>query len=86
MRRLREAIRQKRPGLWANNSWILHYDNAPSHNAIIIREHLDKKKRIPSNNHRIYQIWLPATFSYSVDSSNRIMTNKLVFLNLKIKS
>ena len=37
MGRLREAIRQKRPDLWANNSWILHHDNVPSHNAIIIR-------------------------------------------------
>jgi len=26
-RRLREAIRQKRPDLWRNNSWLL-YDNA----------------------------------------------------------
>ena len=40
MRRLREAIRQKIPDLWENNSWILHHDNAPSHNAIVIREHL----------------------------------------------
>ena len=40
MRRLREAIRQKRPDLWANNSWILHHDNAPSHNTIVIRENL----------------------------------------------
>ena len=44
MRRLREAIRQKRPDLWANNSWILHYDNAPSHNTIVIREHLAKNE------------------------------------------
>ena len=43
MRRLREAIRQKRPDLWANNSWILHHDKAPSHKAIVIREHLAKK-------------------------------------------
>ena len=74
MRRLREEIRQKRPDLWANNSWILHHDNAPLHNAIAIREHLAKwlkTKRIPSNNHRIYLIWLPETFSYSVDSRNR---------------
>ena len=44
MRCLREAIRQKRPDLWANNSWILHDDNAPSYNAIVIREHLAKNK------------------------------------------
>lgn len=42
MRRLREAIRQKRKDLWANNSWILYNDNAPSHSAIIIREFLTK--------------------------------------------
>ena len=42
MRRLRKAIRHKRPDLWANNSWILHHDSAPSHNAIVIREHLAK--------------------------------------------
>lgn len=33
MRRLREAIRHKRLELWANNSWFLHHDNAPSHTA-----------------------------------------------------
>ncbi|XP_018055293.1 PREDICTED: uncharacterized protein LOC108691868 [Atta colombica] len=33
MRRLREAVHQKRKDLWANNSWILHHDNAPSHGA-----------------------------------------------------
>ena len=27
-----------------NNSWILHHDNAPSHNAIVIREHLAKNE------------------------------------------
>lgn len=42
MERLREAIRQKRPDLWRDNSWILHHDNAPSHNAIIIRNFLAK--------------------------------------------
>ena len=41
MRRLREAIRQKRPDLWENHSY---HDNAPSHNAIVIREHLAKNE------------------------------------------
>ena len=44
IKRFREAIRQKRPDLWANNSWILHHGNAPSHNAIVIREHLAKNE------------------------------------------
>lgn len=42
MRRLREAVRQKRPELWRDNSWILHHDNAPSHTALILREFLSK--------------------------------------------
>jgi len=37
IRRLREAVRQKKKDLRANNSWILHHNNAPSHSAIIIR-------------------------------------------------
>ena len=39
MCRLREAIRLKRPELQANNSWFLHHDNAPSHTALVLREH-----------------------------------------------
>lgn len=46
MRRLREAIRQKRPQLWQNKSWILHHDNAPSHNAHLIRDFLAKNNTI----------------------------------------
>lgn len=42
MRRLREAIRKKRPDLWRDNSWFLHHDNAPSHTALIIRDHFAK--------------------------------------------
>lgn len=42
MKRLREAIRRKRPELWRNNSWILHHDNAPSHTALIICDFLAK--------------------------------------------
>ena len=45
---------KKRPDLWANNSWILHHDNAPSYNAIFIREHLAKNEtrtiQQPSNS------------------------------------
>ena len=46
MRRLRESIRQKRPDLWANNSWTLHQDNAPSHKTIVIREHVAKNEMV----------------------------------------
>lgn len=40
MKRLRECMRVKRSELWANNSWILHHDNTPAHNATIVREYL----------------------------------------------
>jgi len=53
MRHLR-AVRQKRKDLWANNSWILHHDNALSHSAIIIHEFLTKNEtntiQQPSNS------------------------------------
>ena len=42
MRRLREAVRRKRPDLWDNNSWFLHHDNAPSHTALVLRDHFVK--------------------------------------------
>lgn len=42
MRRLREAIRRKRPNLWQNNSWLLHHDNAPAHTSKLVREYLVK--------------------------------------------
>lgn len=40
LRRLCEEIQQKRIALFENNSWILHHNNAPSRNAIIIRDFL----------------------------------------------
>ena len=35
----REVIRLKRPELWTSNSWFLHHDNAPSHTALVLRDH-----------------------------------------------
>ncbi|UYV79170.1 hypothetical protein LAZ67_17001333, partial [Cordylochernes scorpioides] len=40
LRRLREAIRQKRPELWRSKSWILNHDNAPAHTALKISKFL----------------------------------------------
>ena len=37
MRRLREAIRQKLTELWKNQSWILHYNNAPAYTLMLVR-------------------------------------------------
>jgi len=44
LKRLREKIRRKRPELFANNSWILHHDNAPDHKTLSVREFLATKQ------------------------------------------
>ncbi|UYV74621.1 hypothetical protein LAZ67_12000310 [Cordylochernes scorpioides] len=36
LRRLREAIRKKRPEKWTNGDWILHHDNARPHTAHLV--------------------------------------------------
>ena len=42
LRRLRAAIRRKRPDSWTDNWWIFHLDNAPSHSSLIVTEFLAK--------------------------------------------
>jgi hypothetical protein len=44
LKRLRENVRRKRPGLSANNSWISHHDNAPAYTALSVREFLATKQ------------------------------------------
>jgi len=46
LRRLREAIRRKRPNLWQNNSWQLHHDNAPAYTTLLVREFLAKNATV----------------------------------------
>ena len=36
LERLCEKVQCKRPTLFANNSWILHHDNAPAHTALSV--------------------------------------------------
>jgi len=40
--RLWDAMRRKRPELWENQTWMLHYDNAPAHGTLLIRSYLAK--------------------------------------------
>lgn len=37
LRKLRNAVRRKRPELWQSGDWVLHHDNAPVHSALVIR-------------------------------------------------
>ncbi|UYV83854.1 hypothetical protein LAZ67_X000432 [Cordylochernes scorpioides] len=46
MRRLREAVRLKRPERWQNNDWILHIDNARPHTAHVVLQFLAKHSTI----------------------------------------
>ena len=38
LKRLRDAIRRKRPELWRSGDWFFHHDNAPAHSALRTRE------------------------------------------------
>ncbi|GFV10596.1 putative mariner transposase [Trichonephila clavipes] len=40
---LRELVCKKWPELWKNNSWILHQDKAPAHNALSVKLYLADK-------------------------------------------
>ena len=42
LKRVREAVRRKRPEVWRNNTWMLHHDNAPAHASLLTREFLTK--------------------------------------------
>ena len=62
LKRLREKLRRKRPELFANNSWILHHDNAPAHTALSVGKVL-ATKQITMLEHPAYSQDLdPMTF------------------------
>jgi hypothetical protein len=42
MKRLRDAVRQKRPELWQSGEWWLHHDNVPTHKALSVQQFLTK--------------------------------------------
>jgi len=44
LERLREKVTWKQPKLFANNSWILHHNNAPAHMALSVKECLATKQ------------------------------------------
>jgi hypothetical protein len=42
IRHLCDAVRSKRPDLWASRNWQLHHDNAPAHSSHLINSFLAK--------------------------------------------
>lgn len=53
LRRLRDAIRRKRPELWASGDWMLQHDNAPAHSSCLVQQFLAKHS-IPKVPHPPY--------------------------------
>ncbi|GFW47179.1 uncharacterized protein TNCV_56321 [Trichonephila clavipes] len=46
MRRLREAVRRKRPVLWAFSRWMLHLDGASAQTTNLVQQFLTKQRTI----------------------------------------
>jgi transposase len=44
LKRLREAVRRKKPQFWKNQSWVLNHDNAPAHSSFLVRHFLAKNE------------------------------------------
>jgi len=42
LRSLMRSVREKKRHMYEKESWLLHHDNAPAHNALSIREFLAK--------------------------------------------
>ena len=60
---LRENVRRKRPELFANNTWILHHDDAPAHTALCVREFL-ATKQITVLEHPAYSLDLAPSYFF----------------------
>jgi hypothetical protein len=65
LKRLREGIRRKRPDKWKNYNWFLHYDNAPAHKSLVVRQFLTSKNITVILHPRIRLTSPPATISDS---------------------
>lgn len=53
LKRLRDAVRRKRPEKWSSGDWHLHHDNAPPHSAHLVQTFL-AKHGIPQVRHPPY--------------------------------
>ncbi|UYV76833.1 hypothetical protein LAZ67_14002137, partial [Cordylochernes scorpioides] len=56
LRRLREAIRKKRPEKWTNGDWILHHDNARPHTARVFWRKTGQKSAMERSLEQRYAI------------------------------
>ena len=44
LKRLRDAVRRKRPRFWSSGDWLLPHDNAPAHSSDLVQQFLAKHK------------------------------------------
>lgn len=44
LKRLRDAVRRKRPRFWSSGDWLLHHDNAPAHSSNLVQQFLARHK------------------------------------------
>ncbi len=64
--KLHERIRKKRLELWDSKSFIVYYDNAPSHHTQLVEKFLEKNDMFVIHMFSICQIWpLVIFFSFS---------------------
>jgi len=63
LKRLRDAVRRKRPELWRSGERLLHHDNAPAHTALSVRQFLTKNGMTTASQPLTPRTWHPAIFS-----------------------
>ena len=44
LKRLRDAVRRKRPRFWSSGDWLLHHENASAHLSNLVQQFLAKHK------------------------------------------
>ena len=42
LRRLRDAVKEKRPKKWRTNIWFLFHDHVPAHQSVLVKDFLAK--------------------------------------------
>ena len=65
LQHLVRSVHDKTRSFWEAHTWTLHYDNAPAHTALSIRQFLAEKNIATLQHPHIPPIWLAVTFSSS---------------------
>jgi len=81
LRRLMHSVREKRRELYETTSRVLYHENAPSHNALEIREFRAKLTLLYWSNQTTLQIW-PLVTSFCFPNLRKL-SKELVFKTQK---